>query len=95
MIELNFLRAQLVLYPNFVNQTSLSTNHLERGEHIGSKKNALKHDPIDFTVPLIRDASILRDLWAGGLPALGDLPVLDLFSEPKPFESLSAQGSAA
>ena len=29
MIEMAYLRGQVVLYPSFFNQTSLSTNHLE------------------------------------------------------------------
>jgi len=39
MIELAHLRGQVVLYPSFFNQSSLSTNHLEKGEHIGGKVN--------------------------------------------------------
>ena len=39
LIELCFLRGWVVLYPNFYNQTSFSTNHLEPGEHIQSNPN--------------------------------------------------------
>ena len=85
------------MYPSLRNQ---STNHLEAGEHINGKKNTLKHLPIDFTVPLVGDAKMAAALWRveGGLrplPPLGELPVLDLFSEPSSQDALIAQGSAA
>ena len=89
-----------MLYPNYANQTSLSTNHLEPGEHIGGKANTLKHRPIDFVVPLMRERAMLRELWAAGpaglrkLPALSEQPVLDLFSEPSSLLGLVAKGSA-
>ena len=54
----------LVLYPNFRNQSSFSTNHLEAGEHVGSKSYRLKRKPADFTVPLVRARAQLRGLWA-------------------------------
>ena len=79
LIELSYLRGYVVLYPNFHNQSSFSTNHLEPGEHIASKTNKLKHLPIDFTVPLLRDYAKLRTLWAahppprGAHPATGEL----------------------
>lgn len=101
LIELCFLRGWVVLYPNFHNQTSFSTNHLEPGEHIGGKANTLKHRPIDFVVPLMHSATMLRQLWrgaAGELCApqpLSELPVLDLFSERTSQAKLIAQGRAA
>jgi hypothetical protein len=62
----------VVLYPNFANQSSLSTNHLERGEHVGGKLNALKHRPMDFTVPLLTEYRQLRLLWTTADPAAAD-----------------------
>jgi len=46
------------------------------------------------------NASMLRQLWvrsSGGaaLPRLGELAVLDLFSEPQSLDGLAAQGSEA
>eukprot|EP00967_Tisochrysis_lutea_P068061 scaffold89045_cov32-Tisochrysis_lutea.AAC.5 len=60
MIELAYLRGSVVLYPSFFNQSSLSTNHLEKGEHVGGKANKLRHLPIDFTVPLIHELDEFR-----------------------------------
>ncbi len=101
MIELMYLRGQVVLYPNLRNQTSFSTNHLERGEHIGGKKNSLRHDPADFTVPLVVERQLLRQLYtdaAGRLQhptALERLPVLDLFSKRTSVDTLHFQAKAA
>lgn len=63
LIELSYLNGYVVLYPNFANQTSFSTNHIEQGEHISGKLNALKHRRIDFTVPLMHDLTSLRKLY--------------------------------
>lgn len=69
LIELSFLKGWVTLYPNFANQSSLSTNHLEPGEHIAGKVNALRHRPIDFTVPLVQELETLRTLWTTPQPA--------------------------
>ena len=50
-IELAWARGYFVLYPNFSNETSLSTNHLEPGEHI--KTGDTDHLPEHYTVPLM------------------------------------------
>ncbi|KAJ1638524.1 hypothetical protein T492DRAFT_943726 [Pavlovales sp. CCMP2436] len=81
LIELMYRRAQWMLYPNFKNQTSFSTNHLEAGEHIGAKENALAHSAADFTVPLLgRD--FVHQMPGRSLERLAaQLVRLDLFSE--------------
>ena len=107
LIELSFLKGYVVLYPNFRNQSSLSTNHLEQGEHIAGKVNALKHNPLDFTVPLIHDLDGVRALWTttthgappvrrrlAPLAPLHSLSVLDLFSIRSSQEALAAKGEA-
>jgi hypothetical protein len=80
LIELMYARAQWMLYPNFRNQTSFSTNHLEAGEHIAAKANSLSHKAQDFTVPLLgRD--FVHQLPGQSLARLQSLlPRLDLFS---------------
>lgn len=80
LIELMYRRAQWMLYPNFKNQSSFSTNHLEAGEHIGAKANSLDHAPADFTVPLLgRD--FVHQLPGRSLERLASRVVrLDLFS---------------
>ncbi|TFY78940.1 hypothetical protein EWM64_g5070 [Hericium alpestre] len=87
-IELVYLRGYVMLYPNYANFLSLSTNHLEIGSHVKrlprdiyDKKKAL------FTVPLMQlpediSASLpetgLLDLPESRLPSWSSLPVLDL-----------------
>jgi hypothetical protein len=51
-IEMIVIRAYVMLYPNFPNQTSFSTNHLEPGIHIGSKSRTRLEMLDDFRVPL-------------------------------------------
>lgn len=43
-----------MLYPNFNNQTSFSTNHLEPGMHIAPSSNVRKKMMDEFNVPLVR-----------------------------------------
>ncbi|KAA1468823.1 hypothetical protein DENSPDRAFT_815397 [Dentipellis sp. KUC8613] len=87
-IELVYLRGYVMLYPNYANFLSLSTNHLEIGSHVKrlprdiyDKKRAL------FTLPLLRlpdevssalPETGLLDLPDGRLPDWVALPVLDL-----------------
>ena len=98
MIELCHLRGYVMLYPNFFNQSSFSTNHLEKGEHVGSKISMHRHLPIDFTVPLLHKLPQLRTLWSDAagalrpLPPLGELRVLDHFTRPTSLAELAATG---
>jgi hypothetical protein len=95
------LRGYVMVYPNFYNQSSLSTNHLEPGEHVGSKISMHRHLPIDFTVPILQDRSKLRSLWtsAGGvlrpLPSVRDLHVLDHFTQTSSLKALAANAHEA
>ncbi|KIL69489.1 hypothetical protein M378DRAFT_99099 [Amanita muscaria Koide BX008] len=50
-IELAFLRGYVMLYPNFSNYTSLSTNHLELGSHVRSRT---KEKQNLFQLPLMQ-----------------------------------------
>ena len=73
--EFLYIKGYYLLYPNFHGQHSLSTNRMEKGEHIMSTQR----DDSDFQVPLLRDRKPLERLV---LPDLSLLPVLDLFGEP-------------
>lgn len=66
-IEMAWAKGLFMLYPNFFNQTSFSTNHLEAGVHI--KKHDTIHDQANYTVPLKADLEV-SVFWHGGLPAL-------------------------
>jgi hypothetical protein len=77
-IDLVFLRGYLMVYPNYDDFVSFSTNHLERGSHVSdtsAQKKAM------FVVPLMGGSEgdkIVDGLPWGELPALEDMTVVDL-----------------
>ena len=94
-IELAYLRGYVMLYPNYNNFVSLSTNHLEAGSHVKdtSRESYLQKKEM-FRVPLmgLEGATRLLDLPHGALPAFSDLPVLDLFGQLSRLHSLIRSG---
>jgi hypothetical protein len=54
LIDMMYLRGHVTLYPNFPNQTSFSTNHMEPGAHIAAADNVVTHHKEDFEVPLLQ-----------------------------------------
>lgn len=85
-IELAYLRGYVMLYPNYADYASLSTNHLEVGSHVKEmtpeayerKKRLyqlllLRPPPVEETVK-----TGLLDLPDARMPSYSDLPVLDL-----------------
>jgi hypothetical protein len=88
MTEMMYTNELYMIYPNFPNQLSLSTNHVEIGEHIVSEKDKRKR-VADFTVPLLEDSTfeMLRDDF--GIedalrfpPTLQGISMFDIFSRP-------------
>lgn len=89
-IELVYLRGYVMLYPNYDDFLSLSTNHLEVGSHVkDSPRNIYNRKKALFTVPLLQLPAIddsakdtlstgLLDLPEEQLPDWHDLPLLDL-----------------
>ncbi|GJM87186.1 hypothetical protein PR202_ga03114 [Eleusine coracana subsp. coracana] len=92
LIDMMYLRGYVSLYPNFPNQTSFSTNHMEPGAHISAKDNVLKHDKTDFEVPLV-DADFSTLLPAGKMPPASKLPVINLFNQAVSLKGLKAAGA--
>jgi hypothetical protein len=81
--ELMYARGEVLVYPNFSNQTSLATNHLEPGEHIGvESKSAYAHLPVDYTVPLMLNSQLAILLALNFTKALENPPLLNLFALP-------------
>ena len=73
-IELVYIEGWVMLYPNYDEEQSFSTNHMEKGEHIGAANElARKKDLV--TVGLIQDSSILP---MTPLPSFQKLAVLNL-----------------
>ncbi|OIW03919.1 hypothetical protein TanjilG_30195 [Lupinus angustifolius] len=92
LIDMMYLRGYVTLYPNFPNQTSFSTNHMEPGAHISAKENVVNHKKHDFEVPLLKED--FRNLLAGmKLPQASKLPSLNLFNQPVSLKGLKAAGA--
>lgn len=95
-IELVYLRGYVMLYPNYEDFVSLSTNHLEVGSHV-KVRSAEKQDL--FLLPLMQlhkpqESSRLLDLPHGSLPPLAVLPVLNLTGHLTSLDVLVKQGLA-
>ncbi|KAK0467366.1 uncharacterized protein EV420DRAFT_1508285 [Desarmillaria tabescens] len=96
-IELVYLRGYVMLYPNFADFVSLSTNHLEVGSHV---KDRSKEKRDLFLLPLMQltdgtEPSVLLDLPGKTLPEWRSLPVLNLTGSITSLESVVAVGRAA
>lgn len=92
LIDMMYLRGYVSLYPNFPNQASFSTNHMEPGAHISAKDNVVRHDKGDFEVPLLAE-DFRNYLPNGKLPSASRLPSLNLFNQPVSLKGLKAAGA--
>jgi len=97
-IELVYLRGYVMLYPNYADFISLSTNHLEVGSHV---KVRTKEKQELFIVPLMQLTSAplpptpgLLDLPDKTLPDWNALPVLNLTGSLTTLEALVEEGQA-
>jgi len=82
-IEMAYEYDMYMLYPNFKNQTSFSTNLMGVGVHIKKTGGDETHLPIDFTVPLFSASfdEILGQLPEGTLPKLRKIPAISLLGD--------------
>jgi hypothetical protein len=92
-IEFAWLCGYVMLYPNYDDFLSLSTNHVEIGSHVADLSVKAKKKA-QFVVPLIplddHGMSLLQ-LPNEELPNLDDLPVVDLFGTLVSMEMLQSQ----
>jgi hypothetical protein len=109
--ELIYLRGYSMLYPNYPEFVSFSTNHLEKGTHV--KNEATESKRKAFGVPLmgVIDSNSLTTTTNGlklsnsllddmptpdqSLPHFSDLPVLDLWGYLTTGEDLVQRGEVA
>ncbi|CAG8447526.1 1034_t:CDS:2 [Funneliformis caledonium] len=91
LIELIYLRGYVMLYPNYENFMSFSTNHAEAGTHIHLVEGKPRPNDI-FGVPLMEEDVVLSGLPGGRLPNFTDLPTLDLIGNVVPREELIQRG---
>lgn len=98
-IELVYLHGYVMLYPNYADFASLSTNHLEAGLHVRRKPSPEKRGL--FLLPLIQlspwssdgeTSTGLLDLPMERLPNFEDLPVLNLTGSLTTLYSLIQTG---
>ncbi|KAF8603748.1 hypothetical protein BDV93DRAFT_441738 [Ceratobasidium sp. AG-I] len=100
--EMVFLRGYVSLYPNYEYFVSLSTNHLEVGEHVPPNVNQEKQR--QYFLPLMQsqqqrqkaataagDVKLL-DLPLSNLPPWSALPVLDLWGRTSSLNELKSMG---
>jgi hypothetical protein len=99
-----YLQGYVSLYPNYDHFVSLSTNHLEVGEHVPANIGQEKQK--QFFLPLMQDTRTARlhpgtelgvnllDLPLSTLPEWSDLPVLDLWGDVSTLEKLRSVGLA-
>lgn len=92
LIELVYFRGYVMLYPNYENFTSFSTNHAEAGTHIHLVEGKNKGDV--FGVPLMEEDMVLSGLPGGNTPSYLDLPLLDLLGNVVSNEELIQRGRA-
>ncbi|KAL3530557.1 hypothetical protein ACH5RR_009879 [Cinchona calisaya] len=92
LIDMIYLRGYVSLYPNFPDQASFSTNHMEPGAHISAKDNVVRHDKSDFEVPLLNE-DFKNFLPNGKLPPASKLPSLNLFNQSVSLKGLKAAGA--
>ncbi len=78
LTEYMYLNGYFLLYPNFDNARSLSTNHVEQGVHIQNKQHHFRNKS-DYTVPLVYDGTLLNSL---SLYNSNVLPFIDVFGDP-------------
>jgi hypothetical protein len=96
-IELVYLRGYVMLYPNYNDFVSLSTNHLEVGSHV---KIRTKEKRDMFVLPLMQlpmidppSTTSLLDLPFNTLPEWDSLPVLNLTGSLTTLNVLSDIGN--
>lgn len=91
-IELAYLRGYVMLYPNYDEFVSFSTNHVEIGAHVSAAKAKTK---AQFVVPLMSlgdSRALLSQLPNEELPEMNSLPVVDLHGRMSSMEALQVQG---
>ncbi|KAK7686241.1 hypothetical protein QCA50_010461 [Cerrena zonata] len=100
-IEMAYLRGYVMLYPNYHDYLSLSTNHLEVGSHVKDMPQEVYHQKQKlFLLPLLQlpeagEVGVetgLLDLPDERMPAWNDLPTLDLLGLLADEETLKARG---
>ena len=81
-----------MLYPNYDDFVSFSTNHVEVGSHVSEAKSRVKSQ---FIVPLMspdESTALILQLPNERFPAVDNLPVVDLHGRISSLDTLMVQG---
>ena len=94
-IELMYMKGLVLLYPNYSNTSSFSTNHMEPGVHI--KADYLKREKILhlYKVPLLSNEEaprLLDELPDSRLPDLASLPLFGIYHDISTLENIKKVG---
>ncbi|KAL5531513.1 hypothetical protein ACEPAG_4390 [Sanghuangporus baumii] len=101
-IELAYLRGYVMLYPNYDDFVSLSTNHLEVGSHVKQQPRSIYEQKKSlFTLPLMMPSegsddsqrTGLLDLPEETLPQWSELPLLDLLGTISSETEIQTRGT--
>ncbi|KAG8819498.1 hypothetical protein FRC19_009739 [Serendipita sp. 401] len=93
-IEFAWLKGSVMVYPNFDNFVSFSTNHLEIGSHVADASAKARKKSL-FVVPLMTledGMTYFLQLLDAGLPTWEDLPVVDLHGHLSSLEEIQLKG---
>ena len=100
-IELVYLRGYVMLYPNYDDFVSLSTNHLEVGSHVKALSQEIRDKrKQEFTLPLMALPDPSRSVFDSGLldlpnstlPEWNGLPVFDLHGKLSSMVAVRQRG---
>ncbi|CAG7847817.1 SubName: Full=Uncharacterized protein {ECO:0000313/EMBL:CCA77893.1} [Serendipita indica DSM 11827] len=93
-IEMVWIRGLVMLYPNYDDFVSFSTNHLEIGSHVADASAKARKKAL-FVVPLMsleEGRTLLEQLPSHELPPLDSLPVVDFFGNLTSIQELRSLG---
>ena len=79
LFEFMYIKGYFLVYPNFGNSQSLSTNHLEKGTHIKTESITYLEEKRIFTVPLVDNLSVFDGLDRYDI---NEYILIDLFGYP-------------
>jgi hypothetical protein len=93
LIQLVYLRGYAMVYPNFQDFESFSTNHLEFGTHVKQENNGRAQSKLEqFLVPLMQRDTILTQLPDQQLPDFERLPLMDLWGRIRSLSEIGQVG---
>ena len=81
-----------MLYPNFPDFVSLSTNHLEVGSHVRRREGRESEKRGLFELPLMGLTRTKGGMLMENLPDIEDMPVVNLTGDLTTLEGIVDQG---